>query len=224
MILSKPGARRRTTPFVNAENTLSMFSNALGHHLKQDPVSLIALRGASKTLGNSYAKPTLPKAIRGVPIHQRTLKPGGEYLRNNTSIQPLWRSIQESLLKKGYPTGGATLPGGGVGVRRAMLQMPDHVKIEYMKMLEKMYIAKAMGELYKRNAFTHRNRPFVPTNSIRLEHFYDLAYVNRGPLETKSKIQSYRQRTLLPVVAKGLASIPKKPRGGSRSRLPMNVN
>ena len=210
---SRKKSRNRAAPY-HAENNLSQFSNALQNHL--DPVSLIALREASKSMRKSYAPPEyprrkvlysrMPNGTLKVLYGTENLKPGANQIRRNRSLRTVWKSIQDSARLKKYPTGGAsTLPGGG---RQIMKQMPNDIKIKYMKQLEQLHKAKCVAELYHKFPFTARNKPFRPTNTIRIERYNKMAR-ERNP--TLQGFQSYRQRTLLPIVAEGMARLPKNP-------------
>ena len=217
---SRRKSRSRAAPY-HAENNLSQVSNALRTHL--DPVSLIALREASKSMRSAYTPPEFPrrKVMYSRPNGTRrrlywseNLKPGANQIRRNRSLRTVWKSIQDSARLKKYPAGGAsTVPGGGVGLRQIMKQMPDDIKIKYMKRLENLYKAKCIAQLYERKAFTPRNKPFVPTNSKRIERYNKMA---REQNPTLQGFQSYRQRTLLPVVAEGMARLPKRPKPTSQ--------
>lgn len=225
---SRRKSRSRAAPY-HAENNLSQVSNALQTHL--DPVSLIALREASKSMRNAYIPPEFPSrkvmynyqpnGTRRPLYRYEKLKPGANKIRRNRSLRTVWKSIQDSARLKKYPAGGAsTVPGGGVGLRKIMKQMPNDIKIKYMKRLESAYKAKCVAELYKRKAFTPRNRPFVPTNKKRIERYNMMA---REQNPTLQGFQSYRQRTLLPVVAEGMARLPQNPRKSKQTRR-MNSN
>lgn len=198
-----------------------------------DPVSRIALRGASKSMLSAYNKPEFPKrkATRINPgqfpprfrsfYKRENLKPGAKKIRGNRSLRTVWKSIQDSARRKKYPAGGShTVPGGGVGMRKIMEQMPNDIKIKYMKQLEKLHIAKCLAQLYHRSLpFTPGNRPFVPTNANRIFRYNEMAREGRPGLHG---FQSYRQRTLLPVVAEGMARLPRNP--ASRRQQPIVVN
>lgn len=210
----------------HAENNLSQISNALQTHL--DPVSLIALREASKSMRNSYTPPKFPKRrvlYRKKPnrhgnyhplYHSENLKPGANKIRRNRSLRTVWKSIQDSARLKKYPAGGSSrVPGGGL--RQVMEQMPGDIKIKYMKRLENLYKTKCVAQLYLKKPFTFRDEPFVPTNRERIQR-YDAMAREQNP--TLQGFQSYRQRTLLPVVAEGMARLPRKP----SQRQPVIVN
>jgi hypothetical protein len=225
-MVSQKKSKSRAAPY-HGEKNLAQISNALQTHL--DPVSLIALREASKTMRNTYAPPEFPRRKRlylrkrnGTrrPLYQpENLKPGANQIRHNRSLRTVWKSIKDSARLKKYPAGGAsTVPGGGL--RQIMKQMPNDIKIKYMKRLEDLYKAKCVAQLYQRRAFTPRNKPFVPTNSNRIERYNTMA---REQNPTLQGFQSYRQRTLLPVVAEGMARLPQKPNPTSR-RQPIVVN
>jgi hypothetical protein len=162
-----------------------------------------------------------PNGTRRRLYGSENLKPGANKIRRNGSLRTVWKSIQDSARLKKYPAGGAsTVPGGGVGLRQIMKQMPNDIKIKYMKRLENLYKAKCVAQLYQRKAFTPRNKPFVPTNSKRIERYNRMA---REQNPTLQGFQSYRQRTLLPVVAEGMARLPQRPNPTSR-RQPITVN
>lgn len=212
---SRRKSKSRAEPY-HAENTLARISNALQNHL--DPVSLIALREASKTTRTAYPPPKFPtrkiqyakkpNGSRRRLYWYESLKPGSNQIRRDRSLRTVWKSIQDSARLKKYPAGGdSTVPGGGIGL--IMERMPNDIKIKYMKRLENLYKAKCIAELYEHMAFTPKNEPFVPTNNKRIERYNR---ISRQLNPTLQGFQSYRQRTLLPVVAEGMARLPQRPK------------
>ena len=109
-----------------AENALTRASNALQSRL--DPISLIALREASKSMRGTYTPPEYPKrkALQYTGLNGQRhplygfekLKPGRNKISRNLSLRKVWKSIQDSARLKKYAAGtSATVPGSGVGLR-----------------------------------------------------------------------------------------------------------
>ena len=84
-----------------------------------------------------------------------------------------------------------------------------------MKRLENLYKTKCVAQLYLNKPFTPRNKPFVPTDRKRIERYNTMA---REQNPTLQGFQSYRQRTLLPVVAEGMARLPQNPRKSKQTK------
>ena len=84
-----------------------------------------------------------------------------------------------------------------------MQQLPDDIKIKYMKKLEDLYKTKCVAQLYDKHPFTPRNKPFEPTNRTRVQMYNRMTHFPK-----MYGLQSHRQRTLLPVIAEGMARLP----------------
>lgn len=187
-------------------------ANSMQSHLGN--INLIALRKASKAIRNTYKPPTIPRANLHFADSVKTWKPKlfTEFRDpENTSVTQLWRQILNRAQKKGYTEKGARrFPGGGM--LKLMSNMPNAIKIKYMKELEKHHIAHAMAKLYHKRAFNTSNEPMKVTNSNRVARFNKMTKQMKegGSNPSLTGFQSYRQRKLLPIVAEGLATIPSR--------------
>ena len=177
-----------------------------------NPINLVALRQASNSTRRAYNAPKYPTLV-GVPgkFGARQLykweRPVGD--RSKQIKRNIYNNILNISKRKGYKTTYNQWSFAGSGIKPLMAALPDHIKIKYMKEIERMHIAEALAKFYSKRAFNNSNEIIQVTNRNRISKFNQMTKTgtnSRNP--TQYGFQAYRQKHLIPIVAEGTVHVP----------------